>query len=49
MEKGGSVRVEEVGFGNKDRLRVKYGGLKEITQDRVVFRVSVDGEAMDGK
>ena len=49
MEAGGSIRVEEAGFGNKNRLRIKYGGLKEVTSDRVVFGVSLDGETMDGK
>ena len=49
VEAGGSVRIEEAGFGNKNKLRVKYGGLKEVTPDCVVFRVSLDGEAMDGK
>ena len=48
MEAGGSIRVEEAGFGNKNRLRIKYGGLK-VTQDRVVFGVSLDAETMDGE
>ena len=49
MEAGGSIRIEEAGFGNENRLRVEYGGLKEVTQDGVVLGVSLDGEAMDGK
>ena len=49
MEAGGSIRVEEAGFGNENRLRVKNRGLKEVTQDGIVFGVSLDGEAMDGK
>ena len=49
MEVGGSVRVEEAGFGDKNRQGVQYGGLKEVTQGSVVFRVGLDGEAMDGK
>ena len=40
MEPGGSIRVEEAGFGDKNGLRVKYGGLKEITQGSVLFRTS---------
>ena len=49
MEAGGSIRVEEAGFGNENRLRVEYRGLKEVTQDGVVLGVSLDGKAMDGK
>ena len=49
MEPGGSIRVEEAGFGNEDGLRVKYRRLKEVTQDGVVFGVSLDGEAMHGE
>ena len=49
MEAGGSIRVEEAGFGDKNRLRVEYRRLKEVTQDGIVFGVSLDGEAMDGK
>ena len=49
METGGSIRVEEAGFGDKDRVRVKNGGLKEVTQGRVSLRVSLDGQAMDGE
>ena len=49
MEAGGSIRVEGVYFGDKNRLRVKYGGREEVTQDSVVFGVSLDGEAMDGQ
>ena len=48
MEAGGSIWVEEAGFGDKDKLRVKNGGLKEVTQGIVGLRVSLDGEAMDG-
>ena len=49
VEAGGSIWVEEAGFGDKDRLRVKNGGLKEVTQGSVGLRVSRDGQAMDGK
>ena len=49
MEARGSSGIEEAGFGNKNRLRVKYRRLKEVTQDGVVFGVSLDGEAVDGK
>ena len=49
MEARGSIRIEEAGFGNEDRLRVKYRRLKEVTQDGIVFGVSLDGEAVDGK
>ena len=49
MKAGGSISIEEPGFGNKNRLRIKYGALEEVTQDSVVFRVSLDGEAMDGE
>ena len=49
METGGSIRVEEADFGDKDRLRVKNRGLKEVTQGSVSLRVSLDGQAMDGK
>ena len=49
MEVGGSIRVEEAGFGDKNGLRVKYGGLKQVTQGRVLLRMGLDGEAMDGK
>ena len=49
MEAGGAVRVEEGGFGDKNGLRVKYRGLKEVTQGSVFFRMGLDGEAMDGK
>ena len=41
--------VEEAGFGDKNGLRVKYGGLKEVAQGSVIFRVGLDWEAMDGK
>ena len=41
--------VEERGFGNKNRLRIKYGRLEEVTQDSVIFRVGLDGETMDGE
>ena len=49
MEAGGSIRVEEGGFGDKNGLRVKCGGLKEVTQGRIFFRMGLDGEAMDGE
>ena len=49
MEAGGSIRVEEAGFGDKNGLRVKYGGLKEVTQGSIFFRMGLDGEAMDGE
>ena len=49
MEVGGSIRVEEAGFGNENRQRVEYRGQKEVTQDGVVFGVSLDREAMEGK
>ena len=49
MEAEGSIRVEEAGFGNTNRRGIKYGGLKEVTQNSVVLSVSLDGEAMDGK
>ena len=49
MLAGGLVWVEEAGFGDKNRLRVKNGGLKEVTQASVGLRVSLDGQAMDGK
>ena len=49
MEAGGAITIEEAGFGDKDGLRVKYGGLKVVTQGSVFFRMGLDGEAMDGK
>ena len=49
MEAGGAIRVQEAGFGNKNGVRVKYGGLKEVRQGSVFFRIGLDGEAMDGK
>ena len=49
MEAGGSIGVEEAGFGNKNSLRIEDGGLKEVTQDSLVLGVSLDGEAVDGK
>ena len=49
METGGSILVEEVGFGDKDRLRVKNRGQKEVTQGSVSLRGSLDGQAMDGE
>ena len=51
MEAGGSIWIEEAGFGDEDRLRVKKGGLKEVTQGSVRLRVSLDGQAtgMDGE
>ena len=49
METGRSVSVVEAGFGNKNRLRVKYGGLEEVRQDSVIFGVSLDGETMEGE
>ena len=49
MEMGGSIWIEEAGFGDKDRLRLKNGGLKEVTQGSVSLRVSLDGQAMDGE
>ena len=47
MEAAGSLRVEEAGFGNENGLRIKLEGLEELTQDSVVFGVSLDGETMD--
>ena len=41
MEVGGSIRDEEAGFGNENGVRVEYRGLKEVTQDGVVFGVSL--------
>ena len=49
MEAGGSIWVEEAGFASKNRLGNKHGGLEKVTQDSVVFRVSLDGETMDGE
>ena len=49
MEAGRAIRVEEAGFGNKNGPRIKYGGLKEVTQGSILFRMYVDGEARDGK
>ena len=49
VEAGGSSRVEEAGFGDKNRFRVKNGGLKEVTQGGVGLNVSLDGQAMNGK
>ena len=49
MEVRGTIRIEEEGFGDEDRLRVKYRRLEELTQDGVVFGVSLYGEAVDGK
>ena len=46
---GGSIQVEEAGFGNKTGLRIEYGGLEEVTKGSVVFRVSLDGETVDGE
>ena len=41
--------MEEVGFGDKDRVRVKNGPLNVVTQGSVGLRVSLDGKGMDGK
>ena len=49
METGCSIRVDEAGFGDKDRLGFNNGGLKEVTQCSVSLRVSLDGVAMDGE
>ena len=49
MEAGGSICIEEAGFGDEDRLSVKNGGLKEVTPGSVSLRVSLDGEAIDGE
>ena len=49
MEVGGSIKVQEVVFGHKNRLQVKYRGLEDVTQAGVVFGVRLDGWAMDGK
>ena len=49
MQAGGLIGVEEAGFGNKNRLRVKYGELEEVTHDGLVFGVSLNGETMDGE
>ena len=49
MEAGGSIRVEEAGFGYKKKLRIKYGGLDEVIQDSVVLGVSLNGKTMDGE
>ena len=49
METEGSIWIEEAGFGDKDRLRVKNGGLKEVRQGSISLRVSLDGQAMDGE
>ena len=49
METGGPVWIEEAGFGDEDRLRVKNRGLEEVTQGSVSLRMSLDGQAMDGE
>ena len=49
MELGVPIGVEEAGFGNEDRLRVKYGGLEKVTQGSVIFGVGLDGETVDGE
>ena len=49
VETGGSIWVQEAGFGDKERLRVKNGGLKEVIQGSVGLRVSLDRQAIDGK
>ena len=49
MEAGGAIRVEEAGFGDKNGLRVKYGGLKEVSQGSVFFRMGLNRGTMDGK
>ena len=49
METGGPVRIEEAGFGDEDRLRVKNRGLEEVTQGGVGLRMGLDGLAMDGE
>ena len=49
METGGPVWIEEAGFGDEDRLRVKNRGLEEVTQGSVSLRKSLDRQAMDGE
>ena len=49
METGGPNWIEEAGFGDEDRLRVKNCGLEEVTQGSVGLRMSFDGQAMEGE
>ena len=49
MATGGPVWIEEAGFRDEDRLRVKNRGLEEVTQGSVSLRMSLDGQAMDGE
>ena len=48
-EARGSIWIEDAGFGDENRLRVKNRRLKEVTQGTVCLRVSLDGQAMDGE
>ena len=49
METGGPIWIEEAGFGDEDRLRIKNRGLEEVAQGSVNLRMSLDGQAMDGE
>ena len=44
MEAGGAVRVEEAGFGDKNGLRVKYGGLKEVMREEELGSNSISAQ-----
>ena len=49
MEAGGAVGVEEAGPGDEDGVAIENRGLKEVTQESIVFVVSLDRETMNGK
>ena len=49
METGGLIWIEEAGFRDEDRLRIKNRGLEEVTQGSVSLRMSLDGQAMEGE
>ena len=43
------VRVEEAGLGDENGLGIKDSGLKEISQARIIFGMSLAREPMNGQ